>query len=88
MQASLKDRRHAAQALIRDGANVNAVATDGSTALMRAAARNNIVIVDMLIRAGAKVTLRADHGITALAFATHLKFKEIAAHLRLAGAIE
>ena len=69
--ASLVDAARAAdvtalRALIRQGADVNAAAADGTTALHWASYRDNLEIADLLIRAGAKVDAANDLGATPL----------------------
>jgi len=56
----------ALRTLIRQGADVNAAAPDGTTALHWASYRDNVDIADLLIRAGAKVDAANDLGATPL----------------------
>ena len=56
----------ALRALIRQGADVNAAAADGTTALHWASYRDNLDMADELIRAGAKVDAANDLGATPL----------------------
>ncbi len=56
----------ALRTLIRQGADVNAAAPDGTTALHWASYRDNVDIADLLIRAGAKVDATNDLGATPL----------------------
>ena len=48
------------------GVNVNAPASDGSTALFWAVSRNDAEMVDLLLKAGANVNVANDYGATAL----------------------
>jgi uncharacterized protein len=56
----------ALRTLIRQGADVNAAAPDGTTALHWASYRDNVDIADLLIRAGAKIDAANDLGATPL----------------------
>jgi ankyrin repeat protein len=56
--------------LINAGARVNATAGDGATALMKAAGNNKADVVEYLLSAGAKATLKDSYGKTALNYAT------------------
>jgi uncharacterized protein len=56
----------ALRTLIRQGADVNAAAADGTTALHWASYRDNLDMADALIRAGAKVDAANDLGATPL----------------------
>jgi len=56
----------ALRTLIRQGADVNAAAADGTTALHWASYRDNVDMADALIRAGAKVDAANDLGATPL----------------------
>jgi quinoprotein dehydrogenase-associated probable ABC transporter substrate-binding protein len=55
-----------AQALIKNGADVNAVSSHGVTALMIAAAHDNAPMIGVLMRAGAKPEIKSEEGQTAL----------------------
>ena len=57
---------NALRTLIRQGADVNAAAADGTTALHWASYRDNLDMADALIRAGAKVDAANDLGATPL----------------------
>ena len=52
------------RALIRDGADVNEAAPDGSTVLHWASYWNDVEMVDLLIQAGANVNAATDLGVT------------------------
>src|SRR5262245_3362287 len=54
------------RSLLQQGANVNATEGDGSTALHWASYRDDLEAVDLLIRAGAKVNIANDLGVTPL----------------------
>ena len=66
MLAAQENEVGTALLLINCGANVNARASDGYTALMFAANAGAIHIADALLRAGAHVNARQDRGLTAL----------------------
>jgi len=74
--------------LIRAGADINTKNSNGWTALMYAASRNNKEAVKMLISAGADVNAKTSDGWTALMKAAHslLNPKEIVKNLISAGA--
>ena len=52
--------------LIKNGSDVNAPRSDGSTPLIWAASRDDAEIVTALLRAGAKVNVADENGETAL----------------------
>jgi ankyrin repeat protein len=56
----------AVRALLKQGANVNAVEGDGTTALHWASYRDDVETADLLIKAGAKVNAANDLGATPL----------------------
>ena len=56
----------AVAALIRRGADVNALGPDGSTALLYAVHLNNTAIAEVLLRAGAKAGAANEYGVTPL----------------------
>ena len=58
--------KDALRALLKQGANANAVEADGTTALHWAAYRDDLESADLLIRAGAKVNAANDLGATPL----------------------
>ena len=58
--------RGAVRALLKQGANVNAAAADGTTALHWASYRDDVETADLLIGAGAKVNAANDLGATPL----------------------
>ena len=61
--------RPAIQRLLREKADVNAIAADGTTALHWAARSGHLDIAQMLLAAGADVTARSRTGVTALGLA-------------------
>src|SRR5690242_4367441 len=67
VQAAKNGEREAVRALLkRSGANVNATEPDGTTALHWASYHDDLVMADLLIRAGAKVNVANDLGVTPL----------------------
>src|SRR5262245_41837035 len=56
----------AALRLLSQGANANLVGADGSTAVMYAAANDDVELVRALIKAGANVKLKNEFGTSAL----------------------
>jgi uncharacterized protein len=68
------------------GSNVNATAPDGSTALMHAAANDDLELVRALIKAGANVKLKNQFGTSALTEASILGSAPIIDALLKAGA--
>ena len=64
-----KQDKQAAQALIRDKANVNATQADGATALHWAAHWDDLETADLLIAAGANVNAKNDYSATPLSLA-------------------
>ena len=64
-----KQDKAAAQALIRDKANVNATQADGATALHWAAHWDDLETADRLIAAGANVNAKNDYSATPLSLA-------------------
>jgi ankyrin repeat protein len=59
----------AVRTLLKQGVDVNATESDGSTALHWAARKNNLEIIGLLIGAGAKVNAATRYNITPLALA-------------------
>lgn len=74
--------------LLGAGAQVDARADNGATALMLAARGGYLAIVEQLLDAGADVCLRSDRGLTALGWALANDRAEVASRLRRAGAID
>ena len=66
LEAAKSGDNAALRALIRSKADVNAVAPDGSTALLWASYRDDLESADLLLRAGAKVNAANDLGVTPL----------------------
>src|SRR5688572_7273510 len=66
VEAAKKADREALRALIKDGADVNAVDGDGSTALLWMSHWDDTESAELLIRAGADVNLANDLGATPL----------------------
>ncbi len=66
IDASKRDDAPAVKALVAAGADVNARAGDGSSALHWAAQNDDLAVADALIRKGAKVNAATDLGITPL----------------------
>lgn len=64
------DPAQLAQQLIQHGADVNAVTTQGTSALMIAAAHDNAPMIGVLIRAGARAEVKGNDGQTAMDIAT------------------
>jgi ankyrin repeat protein len=69
IQAAKQRAADAVRELVRQGADANAAAPDGTTALHWAAHLSEIETAVMLIRAGAKVDAATDLGVTALSLA-------------------
>ncbi len=74
--------------LLSKGADVNAAATTGDTALIVAAVRGNKEIVNLLLNAGANIDAQTIGGYTALMFAARHKDRPMITLLRLRGADE
>ena len=74
------------EALLRSGADVNAVEADGTSALAWASHRDNLEVAGLLIRAGANVDAATDYGVTALALACVNRSAAMVDRLLTAGA--
>jgi ankyrin repeat protein len=74
--------------LIAEGADVNAVSPNGTSALMMAVREGKGSTVGLLIAKGADVNHKNQQGATALAWATRGNEQAMAAQLRRAGARE
>jgi hypothetical protein len=72
--------------LLAEGANVNAVSPNGTSALMMAVREGKGSTVTLLIARGANVSQRNQSGATALAWALRGNEQDMAAALRRAGA--
>ena len=64
VDAAKSGDRGALQALLNEGADVNAQTADGSTALLWASYRDDLESAELLIRAGADVNIANDLGAT------------------------
>jgi cytohesin len=85
MQAAMNGKAPAVEALLKAGADVNAVDDDGWTALMYCDGVDN---VRLLLKAGADMTVRNKEGQTALAVAAKAGQEEIVKLLKSRGAPE
>ena len=79
-------RAEAVVALVKEHADVNAPAGDGSTALHWAAHHDDVRIVELLLGAGANVNAADDHGVTPLLIACTNGSLAVAERLLAAGA--
>jgi uncharacterized protein len=84
--AEAGDKPAALRLLSAKGANVNATGADGTTAVMYAAANNDLELVRALIKAGANVKLKNDFGTSALTEASIIGATPIIEALLKAGA--
>jgi ankyrin len=78
--------KDAVRALVKEGANVNAADTDGTTALHWASYRDDVETADLLIRAGANVNAANDLGATPLWAASQNGSEAMVRRLLAAGA--
>jgi ankyrin len=69
VDAMARQNREAVRSLVTQGADVNARAADGTTALHWAAHWDDLDTAAFLLKAGAKVDATDDHGVTALSLA-------------------
>ncbi len=76
----------AIQALLQQRADVNALESDGSTALHYAAHRGDLAAIDLLLKAGAKATVANRYGATALSLAAANGNATVVQRLLAAGA--
>ncbi len=74
--------------LLENGAEIEAKAPNGATALMFAARQGHIEVVKVLLARSASATVQAGRGATALKWALQTQNSDIAALLRKAGATE
>ncbi len=86
LDAAERGERAAALQLLSKGANPNAPGADGTTAIMYAAANDDLELVRALIKAGANVTLKNQFGTSALTEAAILGSAPIIDALLKAGA--
>jgi ankyrin repeat protein len=84
--AATNGQTEVAQYLLDVGANVNAVAPNGTTALMMAVRGGHGATVDLLLTRGADLNHRNQDGATALGWAMRGKFQSIEQALRARGA--
>jgi ankyrin repeat protein len=76
------------EALLKAGADVNALEGTHSTALMYAAYRGHLDAVELLIKQGAELNVRDNGGHTALYWAERAKIPEVTALISAAGGTE
>jgi ankyrin repeat protein len=69
VDAMARQNRDGVRALVKQGADVNARAADGTTALHWAAHWDDLDAAAFLLKAGAKIDAIDDHGVTALSLA-------------------
>ena len=74
--------------LLAEGANVNALSPNGTSALMMAVREGKVSTATLLIARGADVNVRNQNGATALAWALRGNEKALAEQLKRAGARE
>ena len=86
VDAARNSDRIALQALLNGGADVNAQAADGSTALLWTSYRDDLESTDLLIRAGADVNIANDLGATPIWAASRNGSAAMADKLLAAGA--
>jgi ankyrin repeat protein len=84
--AAMRGDRTAIRAAVARKADVNAAQSDGSTALHWAVERDDVEMVDLLLRAGARVTARTREGVTPLQLAATNGSAPIIDRLQKAGA--
>jgi ankyrin repeat protein len=84
--AAMRGDRDAVRAAVARTADVNIPRSDGSTALHWAVERDDLEMVDVLLRAGARVTARTREGVTALQLAAENGSAPILVRLLRAGA--
>ena len=88
IDAAEKGQTEKVKALLEEGADVNAKAKNGITALMWASACGRTVTVHVLLDAGADVTAKDKYGRTALMIAADFGKSEIVVILKNAEAEE
>lgn len=86
VDAAKSGDRGALQALLNEGADVNAQTADGSTALLWASYRDDLESAELLIRAGADVNIANDLGATPIWAASRNGSAAMADELLAAGA--
>ncbi|MGA2775841.1 MAG: ankyrin repeat domain-containing protein, partial [Candidatus Omnitrophota bacterium] len=85
--AATNGNKEIVELLLSKGADVNAKANNGETALMSTAETNKKEIVKLLLSKGADVNIKSDIGETALSKAELRNHSDIVELLRQAGAI-
>lgn len=85
-EAAIKHTCSAVKAIIEEGADVNAKDSDGSTALMWAAWRNELDTAKLLIQNGADVNAKDSKAVTALMYASEKNSHHVAKLLMEKGA--
>ena len=86
LDASERGDRAAVLKLLANGADVNAPGPDGTTAIMYAAANDDLELVRALIKAGANVKLKNQFGTSALTEAAIIGSAPVIEALLKAGA--
>ena len=87
VDAAERGDRAAALRLLSKGANPNAPGADGSTAIMYAAANDDLELVRALIKAGANVKAKNQFGTTAMTEAAIIGSAPVVGVLLMAGAL-
>lgn len=77
LTAAIAGPREALEVLLDAGADVNAQAPDGSTALMKATPWRHVDIVTLLLARGANAHASDERGWTALRLAKQLNHREL-----------
>ncbi len=72
--------------LLAEGAKIDAVSPNGTTALMMAVREEKFSTADLLIARGANVNIRNENGATALAWAERSADSALVERLKRAGA--
>lgn len=85
LNAAVNSESHLVQVL-RSGTPIDAIDSDGETALMRAADKGNVRAIELLLKHGAQIDKRDEDGRTALMFAAQEGHTEAVKFLLHAGA--